>query len=162
MPYSQKLILKIDFATPVLLQQLLQSMVDPGSARTHAVTYAMLSLIVRLVASQTAVFNLWFSRRCYERSRGEMILMFTEKILQRKHAGADSQPANSKNSSVPGSEVHPDHRRLKSKLLRVCELIGLGSRKKLTFSSHSPQEKAPPASLGKILNIMRHVWLASC
>ena len=59
-----------------------------GSA---SVIYAVLSLLVRLFASQCSAFNLWFSRRCYERSRGEMITMLSEKILSRKVAAFPEQ-----------------------------------------------------------------------
>lgn len=54
----QALTCTTDFATPVLLQWILRSMDDPGADRINAVVYAILSLIVRLVASQSAVFNL--------------------------------------------------------------------------------------------------------
>ena len=50
-------------------------MEDPLAPRTSAVTFAILALLVRLVAAQSGVFSLWFCRRCYERSRGEMITM---------------------------------------------------------------------------------------
>lgn len=59
--------------------------------RSASVIYAVLSLLVRLFASQCSAFNLWFSRRCYERSRGEMIMMLSEKILTRKVAAFPKQ-----------------------------------------------------------------------
>jgi ABC-type multidrug transport system fused ATPase/permease subunit len=76
-----------NFSVPVLLQQLLRSMENPNSPKRAAITYAILSLAVRLIASQTAVLNLWFSRRSYERSRGELITMLYEKTLTRKIVG---------------------------------------------------------------------------
>ena len=79
--------LSANFSVPILLQQLLRSMENIGSPRRAAIIYAILSLIVRLIASQTAVLNLWFSRRAYERSRGELITMLYEKTLTRKIIG---------------------------------------------------------------------------
>ncbi|KAL8918729.1 MAG: hypothetical protein Q9172_005299 [Xanthocarpia lactea] len=76
-----------DFAGPVLLQQLLRAMQDSFALRTRAVTFVALSLLVRLVACQSSVFSLWYSRRSYERSRGEMITMLYEKTLSRKIIG---------------------------------------------------------------------------
>ena len=136
---------------------LLQSMKNSGSGRSSAVTYALLSLMCRLVASQAAVFNLWFSRRCYERARGEMILMFTEKILQRKNTGTGSQLVDPNRSDTRNSEVQSDHHGFRSRFLKVFKFLGVRFTEKLGESSHRPQEKAAPASLGKILNIMRHV-----
>ncbi|PYH95291.1 hypothetical protein BO71DRAFT_449438 [Aspergillus ellipticus CBS 707.79] len=74
-----------DFSTPVLLQQLLMAMTDRGSSNRAAITYALLSLVLRLVAAQSQVLGLWYGRRCYERSRGEMIMMIYEKALSRKN-----------------------------------------------------------------------------
>lgn len=73
-----------DFASPILLQQLLKAMEDP-SLRDTAMAYAAMMLFVRLVYSQLQVLNLWYGRRCYERSRGEMIMMVYEKALSRKN-----------------------------------------------------------------------------
>ncbi|KAI3009281.1 hypothetical protein CBS147346_2172 [Aspergillus niger] len=74
-----------DFSTPVLLQQLLQAMTDRGSSNRVALTYALLSLVLRLIAAQSQVLSLWYGRRSYERSRGEMIMMVYEKALSRKN-----------------------------------------------------------------------------
>jgi hypothetical protein len=55
------------------------------------ITYAALTVVLRLLASQLAVFNLWYQRRAYERSRGEMITMLYEKTLNRKILGAKQE-----------------------------------------------------------------------
>ncbi|KAL9130175.1 MAG: hypothetical protein Q9217_001569 [Psora testacea] len=102
------------FAAPALLQQLLRSREDLNAPRKATLVYAILSLTVRLVACQSSVFSLWYGRRCYERSRGEMITMLHEKVLSRKIISATSQMEES-----------------------------------------SPPEKQP-ASMGKILNLMRN------
>ena len=74
-----------DFSTPILLQQLLQAMQDPTKPKRVPLTYAFLSLVLRFVAAQSQVLNLWYGRRCYERSRGEMVMMVYEKALSRKN-----------------------------------------------------------------------------
>jgi len=90
-----------NFAVPILLQQLLRSMGDGNAPKSAAVTYAVLSLIVRLIAAQADVLSLWYSRRAYERSRGELITMLSEKTLSRKMVGGLHQ-ANQKEAASMG------------------------------------------------------------
>lgn len=106
----------------VLLKQLLSAL---GAQNLRvAVAYAALALLVRLIAAQSAVFSLWFSRRCYERSRGEMITMIYEKTIRRKaftfpgidEDNEDGEGKDTKHQEKPGA----------------------------------------PASMGKILNLMRN------
>ena len=59
-------------------------MEDPKVPKRAAITYAGISLVARLFEVQAKTLNLWFSRRAYERSRGEMITMLYEKTLKRK------------------------------------------------------------------------------
>lgn len=68
------------------------------ASRRAPVTYAVLILAARLIKCQSSVFSLWFNRRSYERSRGEMITMIFEKTMTRKivavspSAGDDEPP----------------------------------------------------------------------
>ncbi|KKA29310.1 hypothetical protein TD95_002387 [Thielaviopsis punctulata] len=64
--------------SPALLEP-----IQKGNVRA-AVVYAVLILIANVACAQSQVFSLWFSRRAYERSRGEMITMIYEKTLRRK------------------------------------------------------------------------------
>ena len=73
-----------EFANPLLLQQLLLAMERPDRQNAVAITYALVLWASRMVSAQTAVISMWFARRIYERSRGEMILMVYEKALSRK------------------------------------------------------------------------------
>ncbi|KAL8682945.1 MAG: hypothetical protein Q9186_001024 [Xanthomendoza sp. 1 TL-2023] len=101
-----------NFAGPILLQQLLRAMEDVHAPRSRAVTFAIISLFVRLVACQSSVFSLWYSRRSYERSRGEMITMLYEKTLARKIIG------ESVLSNMPKSSGDEDgHTRLETDAL---------------------------------------------
>lgn len=76
--------LLMNFAVPIALQQLLRRMQDPNSPPRAAITYGMLILVARLVSAQVAQLNTWYSRRSYERSRGEMITTMYEKTMSRK------------------------------------------------------------------------------
>lgn len=164
-----------NYSVPVILQKLLQAMETIQADKKPAITFAALILVVRLVAAQSAVFSLWFGRRCYERSRGEMITMLYEKTLNRKilgglpqqaakettHLGqeasdlADGEEATSLSASSESERTLNGHnkspttfaRRARKAVNRTCSL----------FTSKKPQvEKTEPASMGKILNLMRN------
>lgn len=68
----------------VLLKQLLAALEGEPPNRQVAMVYAVFILIARLIGAQSGIFNIWFCRRAYERSRGEMITMIYEKTLLRK------------------------------------------------------------------------------
>jgi len=109
-------------------------MEDPHAPRRAAVVYAVLSLLARLLASHTAVFGLWFGRRCYERSRGEMITMLYEKMLTRKVIGLQEKRPKADSELVEDSNSE--------------STIG---------SNNEPEEETQSASMGKVLNLMRYI-----
>ncbi|ROT40409.1 ABC transporter [Sodiomyces alkalinus F11] len=81
-----------NLSVPLLLKRLLQS-IQAGPHHTEAsLLFAAAILAARLVACQSSVFTLWFSRRCYERSRGEMITTIYAKTLSRKSFGQQPPP----------------------------------------------------------------------
>ena len=144
----------LDFSTPVLLQQLLQAMNDTRTPKGVALTYAFLSLVLRLIAAQSQVLLLWYGRRCYERSRGEMIMMIYEKTLSRKNIfgvqvdqkqdGARDQQDELVNGEGGGRDVE-SHR---PKRRRLCGVIPWRRAEK----DDDPKEAA---SIGKIFNLLR-------
>ena len=146
--------IKLGISTPVLLQQILRAMENPASSRRDAITFTVLSLLLRLVATQSGVFNTWFSRRCYERSRGEMITMIFEKTLSRKIIGSPKKlitddPVNGGEDGImagPGG--------LKSRF-RVTVNSIFQQIKKFTGFAKTIEDVKQPASMGKILNLMR-------
>ena len=137
-------------------------MEDVQAPRRATVVYAILSLVVRLVRSQADVFNLWFSRRCYERSRGEMITMIYEKTLTRKMIGIRPDPhgGESNEEIVNGGDTHAKSPRNYRKILwdKLCSFslrFKGGSMKQRS----NPEETKQPASMGMILNLMRQVMM---
>ena len=137
-----------DFSTPVLLQQLLKAMTDPDAPKRVALTYATLSLVLRLVAAQSQVLNLWYGRRCYERSRGEMIMMVYEKALLRKNVfdqqiTARESQTQSQESDESNGEVAPN-----TKQRKLCGLFPL---RRATGKG----KVKTTASMGKIFNLLR-------
>ena len=146
----------------MLLQQLLRSMETADTRRSAAVIYAVLSFLVRLIASQSSVFNLWFSRRCYERSRGEMITMLYEKTLSRKITGAPTQPQKTVSSDgMENSGPSPNTTRVKSHIRSIWEVLSAAKGSLLGTKDDHLCELRKPASIGTILNLMRHASLAT-
>lgn len=171
-----------NYASPLILQYLLKAMERISLDKGPAIFYAVLTLLVRYVATQSSVFSLWYSRKCYERSRGEMITMIYEKTLHRKIIGAvgDSNEEKKVNgapeSSAPaddmleitndGAQIEDGENtallngqakeeaasqtRFVAIMGKLRRLILWSGRKKET------KEKTGPASMGKILNMMRN------
>ncbi|KAJ0427044.1 hypothetical protein BJY00DRAFT_271569 [Aspergillus carlsbadensis] len=135
-----------EFSAPLLLQQLLQAMKDENRSNRVALVYASLTLALGLVAAQSQVFNLWYGRRCYERSRGEMMMMVYEKALLRKNVF--DQRVEEKGDEIEqqqAEEVPNDPPKKK---------FGLWSF--LTFGRGDRKDKVKTAvSMGKIFNILR-------
>lgn len=124
--------------------------------RNAAITYAVLSLLVRLIASQSSVFNLWFSRRCYERSRGEMITMLYEKTLSRKAIGTPTKPQEAISPNGMNNGGPPETKQPRSQLESVSESLYRAIEKLFSATNEHPVVSKKPASMGKILNMMRH------
>lgn len=151
----------LGFAEPVLLQQLLRAMEDASAPRSKAITFAAISLFLRLVACQSSVFSLWFSRRSYERSRGEMITMLYEKTLSRQIIGelalsekptsfGDELDGAAPDSGTAPGESEAQAKNAESPLRRFGRFL----MRKLLHSSPEDTVKQP-ASIGKIYNLMR-------
>ncbi|TVY34352.1 ATP-dependent bile acid permease, partial [Lachnellula occidentalis] len=144
-----------NFSAPVLLQKILQSMEDHRAPKRAALTYALFSLVLRLVGSQSAVFSLWYGRRAYERSRGEMITMLYEKTLSRKVVSVSSKPeengngTNGTNGSVKSGS--------RSRWRKVVDYLKkpFQSKKKTPVLESAPEKSPELASMGKIMNLMR-------
>jgi hypothetical protein len=142
-----------DFSSPVLLQKILQSMENPLAPKRAALNYAVLTLIIRLFAVQSGVFTLWFGRRAYERSRGEMITMLYEKTLSRKVISMSSKAIIefSTDGTSNGGAKHAQQGRLDRTLEFLTKPFRLlcGRSKRATEVASNK-----PASMGKMLNIM--------
>lgn len=163
----------MSLSSVVFLKQLLAALDADGGGTRVAIVYAVLSLLVRFIGAQSGVLSLWFSRRCYERSRGEMVTMIYEKTLRRKaftfpsghkaekptEVSGTSTPStttigaddlDSTESSVPSGANKP------SLLQKVaCCFPQNRQRKEVTAEPPSPPINSP-ASTGKILNLMRN------
>ncbi|KAF2637494.1 ABC bile acid transporter-like protein [Massarina eburnea CBS 473.64] len=162
--------LAMTLLTPVLLQKFLASMNDSGSPRAATITYAVIAVLLRLVSAQSNVFTLWYQRRAYERSRGEMITMLYEKTLNRKILGAkqdstgeqaSSETTESTNGHTNGGANEANGATKAGKIQSGWfkrALFDFFSRIRSLFTQKKAEEKKAdePASMGKILNLMRN------
>lgn len=127
-------------------------MENPLAPRRAALNYAVLTLVIRMLAAQSGVFTLWFGRRAYERSRGEMITMLYEKTLSRKVIALSSKAIveiDTNGTANGGKSVEQSwFGRTLGFLAKPFALL-CGSRK-----SPKSDSTKKPASMGRILNIM--------
>lgn len=139
-------------------------MENPLAPKQATVTYSLIALLVRLLSAQFSVFETWYGRRSYERSRGVMITMLFEKSLSRKtvtisaklkgneHANGETNGVTETNGNIiNGITKEPAAPWWKKKFNSVAApfLSCFGLRAK---EVKKPKE---PASMGKILNLMR-------
>lgn len=122
---------------------------NENAPKRAALTYAILSLVIRLIGAQTGVFSLWFGRRAYERSRGEMITMLYEKTLSRKVVSVSSKARPDKDRKMNGSGAAKKADR--SCWAKVVNVLGRPFRSKVKVTNKSTEL----ASMGKIMNLMR-------
>lgn len=136
-----------NLANPILLRCLLTAIKEGN--KEEAMLYTTGTLAVRLVACQSAVFLLWFSRRAYERSRGEMITAVYAKTLTRKTQAfqLDEDAAHVNGNSLNGDED--------TKMGRLASLLSWCAFWKKRAPKMSVDKAKAPATMGKILNLMR-------
>ncbi|CAK7568673.1 MAG: hypothetical protein SEPTF4163_006672, partial [Sporothrix epigloea] len=153
----------------VLLKQLLAAMEGAHPSVRVASTYAIFICVANIARAQAGIFSLWFSRRCYERSRGELVTMIYEKTLRRKAftfpGNLDAE--NSKGAGKGGKKRRsstPQAPRLTVSQGSSGALAGKGARGSRGIASgggmaqiaESVASGTAPASTGKILNLMRN------
>jgi ABC-type multidrug transport system fused ATPase/permease subunit len=161
-------------------------MEKPASTRVNrvAMVYALLLWLLRVFAAQLSVLALWYGRRCYERSRGELMMMIYEKAISRKvivsleerkipppnsdHVanGSAAETTNGTTNDANGTAVNANgstankHKDSKDKVMAKMNPAKATSRWKLfkeLFAGHSEEEAKlkGPASTGQVLNLVR-------
>ncbi len=61
------------FVPPYALQRILQALADPNpNAKSTAYLFAVIAFLANLSFAQVDVNQGWFTRRCYERTRGQL------------------------------------------------------------------------------------------
>ena len=150
----------IKVSLPMLLQLLLRSIKNGPAYRYESISYSAITMVLRLVAAQSGVLNTWFSRRGYERTRGQTLTTIYGKTLTRKSVGGVIQEPESENGHENGNGTtgaNGQARRLR--LLDFLWPCKCGSKKKTKAQKKSKKKskkKEQPASMGKILNLMKN------
>ena len=76
------------FVPPYALQQILVALsTDAPGAMDSAYFWAIVTFIVNLSFAQADLFQGWHTRRCYERTRGQMFCLLHFKSLKRHQLG---------------------------------------------------------------------------
>ncbi|PKS05700.1 hypothetical protein jhhlp_007968 [Lomentospora prolificans] len=162
-----------DLTEPILLKQILIALAGGSQMLRVAFFYAGLSLFAKLIKAQSGLFSTWFSRRAYERSRGEMITMIYEKTLRRKaftfpstfniKGGGDALDSPVSQTLI---DAEPDEASHSASNKRPSTIF---LRFRSCFTARKPDRAPPrptqvhaqalanaPASTGKVLNLMRN------
>ncbi|OBZ72652.1 hypothetical protein A0H81_08065 [Grifola frondosa] len=81
----------VGFVPPYCLQRILTALADPSpDAKTTAYVFAIVAFLANLSFAQKDVNHLWFTRRCYERTRGQLFCALHYKALKRRDIGGKS------------------------------------------------------------------------
>ena len=127
-------------------------MENPLAPKRAALNYAVLTLVIRLLAAQSGVFTRWFGRRAYERSRGEMITMLYEKTLSRKVIALSSKAVAEVDTDGTSNGGKPAQKKWFSRTLGFLAKPFFWLRGSRKIPKNDPSKE--PASMGRILNIM--------
>lgn len=127
------------------------------------ITYSLVALVIRLVSAQCNVFATWYGRRSYERSRGVLITMLFEKSLSRKTVSISTKPKDDKNTNGETYGINGANGNVPDNLMKEPPSPwwkkGINAIAKPFISCCGSRTKAPkpkePATMGKILNLMR-------
>ncbi|KAL7279294.1 hypothetical protein ACG7TL_007135 [Trametes sanguinea] len=94
------------FIPPYALQHILTALADPSpDEKRTAYMFAVVTLFAHLSFAQVDINKLWFTRRCYERTRGQLFCALHYKALKRRDVGA--QMAKDGNEEGDGDD-HAD------------------------------------------------------
>lgn len=99
------------FVPPFALQRILAAIEDPSpGARETAYLYALITFLANLSFAQKDMFQTWHTRRCYERTRGQLFCSLHYKALKRrdisgKHT-SENDEANEETNADLGKVVN--------------------------------------------------------
>ncbi|KAI0833629.1 P-loop containing nucleoside triphosphate hydrolase protein [Trametes gibbosa] len=81
----------VGFVPPYALQRILTALSDPApGAKNTAYLFAVVTFLANLSFAQVDINKLWFTRRCYERTRGQLFCALHYKALKRRDIGHQS------------------------------------------------------------------------
>ena len=111
----------LGFVPPFALQRILVAIENPSpSAKETAYFYALVTFLANLSFAQKDMFQTWHTRRCYERTRGQLFCALHHKALKRrdisgKHAASSVDDGQEETDADLGKVVN----------LMQCVTLGL-------------------------------------
>jgi hypothetical protein len=89
----------LGFVPPYALQEILSALsVNNSESRLKAFKWALVTFVAHLSFAQADLFQGWHTRRCYERTRGQLFCSLHYKSLKRRNVsgitGPDGQDEN--------------------------------------------------------------------
>ncbi|KAH9906597.1 ABC transporter type 1, transmembrane domain-containing protein [Fomitopsis serialis] len=76
------------FVPPYALQEILSALANPSPASTQrAYFWAIMTFLANLSFAQVDLYQNWYTRRCYERTRGQLFCALHYKALRRRDVG---------------------------------------------------------------------------
>ncbi|KAI0091009.1 pleiotropic drug resistance ABC transporter [Irpex rosettiformis] len=97
----------VGFIPPYALQQILAALADPApEARTTAYLYTFVFFIANMSFAQKDAFQTWYTRRCYERTRGQLFCALHWKSLKRRDVSGKVAPSgNDEEDGKAGADL---------------------------------------------------------
>lgn len=100
----------VGFVPPFALQEILSALEDPsGDRRSTAYGWALVAFLANLSFAQKDLFKSWHTRRCYERTRGQLFCALHYKALKRQ--------------DVSGKVAHEDDEQGNADLGKIVNLM---------------------------------------
>ncbi|KAI0671861.1 P-loop containing nucleoside triphosphate hydrolase protein [Trametes maxima] len=92
----------VGFVPPYALQRILTALADPSpDAKNTAYLFAVVAFLANLSFAQVDGNQRWYTRRCYERTRGQLFCALHYKALKRRDVG--SQAAKTEDDEGEGN-----------------------------------------------------------
>ena len=127
--------IRTGFIPPYALRRILAALALSATqpeAKKTAYLWASVFFLANLTFAQVDVFQRWYTRRCYERTRGQLFCALHYKALRRVEGGGKAVGMDGKEKSKDGED-------------------GKKARKR----NKKEAEKENGADLGKIVNLMQ-------
>ena len=72
-PHTNTCLRSTGFVPPYALQEILSALADPSpESKQRAYFWALMTFLANLSFAQVDLYQNWYTRRCYERTRGQL------------------------------------------------------------------------------------------
>ncbi|TFY64349.1 hypothetical protein EVJ58_g2686 [Rhodofomes roseus] len=89
------------FVPPYALQEILSALANPSPESTQrAYFWAIMTFLAHLSFAQVDLYQNWYTRRCYERTRGQLFCALHYKALRRRDVGGKTSHEDKENDNA--------------------------------------------------------------